>query len=86
MVSNTRAPRIRPAAERDHFELQLADGAEDHVVVAQRLEQLRRALLAQLAEALGSCFILSGSLSTARRNSSGGASSGMPVTRASLPR
>ena len=35
-------------AERDHFELQLADRAQDQVVVAQRLEQLRRALLAQL--------------------------------------
>jgi hypothetical protein len=39
--------------ERHHFELQLADGAEDHVVVAQRLEQLRRALFAQLVQALG---------------------------------
>ena len=39
-------------AERDHFELQLADGAQDHVVVAQRLEQLRRALLAELGEPL----------------------------------
>ncbi len=30
------------------FELQLADGAENQIVVAQRLEQLRGALLAQL--------------------------------------
>src|SRR5579863_3084833 len=34
--------------ERDHLELQLADRAQYQVVVAQGLEQLGRALLAQL--------------------------------------
>ena len=54
MVSNTAGDGVFVLqAERDHFELQLADGAEDHVVVAQRLEQLRRALFAQLVEPLG---------------------------------
>src|SRR5271167_4524077 len=36
----------------DYFELQLADGAENQVIVAQRLEQLRGALFAELREAL----------------------------------
>ena len=38
--------------ERDDVELQRPDGAEDQVVVAERTEQLRRALLAQLVEPL----------------------------------
>ena len=37
--------------ECDHLELQLADRAEDQIVVAQRLEQLRGAFLAKLREA-----------------------------------
>src|ERR1700722_10671019 len=38
-------------AKCNHFELQLADGAENQIIVAQRLEQLRRALLAELRQA-----------------------------------
>ena len=39
--------------ESDHLELQLPDRAEDQIAVAQRPEQLRRALFAQLIESLG---------------------------------
>src|SRR6185436_4475613 len=38
--------------ERDHVELQRPYGSEYQVVVAQRAEQLRRAFLAELVEAL----------------------------------
>ena len=65
-------------AKGDDLELQLAHGTEDQVGVAQRPEQLRRALLAKLVESLASAFMRSGSFSTARRNISG-AKFGIPV-------
>ena len=40
-------------AKRHDLELQRADGAQNELVVAHRLEELRRALLAQLHQALG---------------------------------
>ena len=39
--------------EGHYLELQLADGTQDHVGIAQRPEQLRGALLAQLCQTFG---------------------------------
>jgi len=58
----------------DYIELQHTHRAQNQIVVLQRPKQLGRPLLAQLVQA----FIRSGSLSIARRNSSG-AKFGIPV-------
>ncbi len=71
-------------AKCNDLELQLSDRPEDQLVVAQGSKELCRPLLAQLSEPLRSAFIFRGSLSTARRNSSG-AKLGIPVKDSRSP-
>ena len=53
MFSNTHCtPYSSCSRKAHHLELQLSDRAQDQIVIAQRPEQLRRALLAQLIQPL----------------------------------
>jgi hypothetical protein len=75
--SNTASAVLVHQAAGHHLELQHADRAQYQLAALHRLEDLHRALFAQLLQALCSCLIFSG-FGCARRKKSG-AKNGMPV-------